>query len=364
MAITAFGTNDAPTVKLWSRALEREVLPATLIGKFMGRGPDAAVQVKDDLSKGPGDRVRMTLSMLLNGDGVSGNTSLEGNEESLTYHTEDVSIDQLRNGVRNYVRIDSQRVAHDVREDAKIRLRDWWADSLDRSFINQLCGNSAESDTKKTGLNTVTAPDADHIIYPGKTTAATSAATLATAAQHSFCLGLVDKALTKIKMLNEASNIPVIRPMKGGYYGCILSPYQVEDMMLGVNTDMDGPSWEEIAQWSMQGGQISDNPLLTGALGVYKNVVFYEDSRVPKAQDSGTYEATYNTRVASLFGAQACFAAFGREGGRPDRFLWNEESFDYGNQHGVSASLIYGLKKAIFNSDDFGVIALPTFASG
>jgi N4-gp56 family major capsid protein len=331
----------------------------TLVGKFMGTGPDAVVQVKDDLTKGPGDRIRTTLSMLLSGDGVSGNTSLEGNEEALTYHTDDVNIDQLRNAVRNYVRIDSQRVAHDVREDAKVRLRDWWADVLDRSFINQLTGNTAETDNKKTGLNDAIDPDSDHIVWPG---AATAVSDLVTATTHSFHLGLIDEALTKIKMFNEDSSIPQIRPMKGGYFGCIISPHQAEDLALGINTQTAGPDWQEIMQWSMQGGRVDDNPLINGSLGVYKNVVFYEDSRVPKGHNSGTYDD--NTRVATLFGAQALCAAFGREGGRPDRFLWNEESFDYGNQQGVSASLIFGMKKVRFNSDDFGVITIPTYSSG
>lgn len=357
MAVTSFGTNDNITVKAWSRKLEREVLPATLVGKFMGRGPDAAVRVRDDLTKGPGDRIRFSLSMLLQGDGVSGNTALEGNEESLTYHTDDVSIDQLRNAVRNYVRIDSQRVAHDVREDAKVRLRDWMADQLDESFINQLTGNSIETDTKKTGLNTCTIWDADHIVYPEGASAVTD---LTTTTNDSFHLSQVDRALTKIKMFRESSDIPTIRPFKGGYYGCILSPYQVEDLVRGRNTSASGPDWADIAQWSMQGGQVKDNPLFTGALGVYKGVVFFEDSRIPPANNAGS--AVSNTRTAVLFGAGAINCAFGREGGRPDRFLWNEETFDYGNQAGVSASLIFGMKKAIYNSDDFATIVLPSYS--
>jgi hypothetical protein len=36
--------------------------------------------------------------------------------------------------------------------------------------------------------------------------------------------------------------------------------------------------------------------------------------------------------------------------------------FDYGNQLGVAAGSIFGVKKSVFNSKDFGVIALDTYA--
>ena len=41
---------------------------------------------------------------------------------------------------------------------------------------------------------------------------------------------------------------------------------------------------------------------------------------------------------------------------------WVEEMFDYGNQLGVSAGMIAGLKKTRFNSADFGTIVVPTYA--
>ena len=355
MAIQAFGTNDNQTVKIWSQALEREVLPATLFGKFMGKTSDYAVQVKDELTKSAGDRVRMQLSMLIDGDGVSGNTTMEGNEENFTFYTDDVNIDQLRNAVRHYTRIDQQRVTFSLREESKVQLRDWWADRLDRAFINQLTGNTVETDTKKTGLNAAIAPDSGHVIYGGN---ATSVGTLN--AGDEFTLALLDEAITSIKMMREDGVGPLIRPMKGGYYGCIVSPRQVEDLRSDAASQGTG-GWLDIQRAAMEGGQVQNNPIFTGALGMYNRVVLYEDSRIPKGNNSGSYKD--NTRVAVLFGAQACWAAFGREGGRPNRFLWNEESFDYQNQHGVSASLIFGLKKARFNSKDFGTLAIATYTT-
>lgn len=42
---------------------------------------------------------------------------------------------------------------------------------------------------------------------------------------------------------------------------------------------------------------------------------------------------------------------------------WFEELFDYGNQLGVSAGAIFGLKKTRFNSKDFGTIVVPTYGA-
>jgi hypothetical protein len=60
-------------------------------------------------------------------------------------------------------------------------------------------------------------------------------------------------------------------------------------------------------------------------------------------------------------GAQAAAIAFGQNNSQ-NRMTWNEELFDYGNQLGVAAGLIWGLKKLQFNSTDFGAIALAGYA--
>src|SRR5258708_36456997 len=56
--------------------------------------------------------------------------------------------------------------------------------------------------------------------------------------------------------------------------------------------------------------------------------------------------AVTNVRRSVFCGAQAAMMAFGRDSG-PEKFTWVEELFDYGNQLGVSAGLIFGMKKAV-----------------
>jgi hypothetical protein len=60
-------------------------------------------------------------------------------------------------------------------------------------------------------------------------------------------------------------------------------------------------------------------------------------------------------------GAQAAVMGYGQESG-PNQMSWVEELFDYGNQLGVSAGMIGGLKKTRFNSADFGTIVVSSYA--
>ena len=119
MATTNFGVNSPQAVKLWSRKLFREALKRTWFYKFMGKGSDSLIQIAEDTSKGPGDRVRVTLRMLLSGAGISGDGTLEGNEESLSVYSDDVLIDQLRHAVRSGGKMSEQRIPFSVREEAR-----------------------------------------------------------------------------------------------------------------------------------------------------------------------------------------------------------------------------------------------------
>ena len=54
--------------------------------------------------------------------------------------------------------------------------------------------------------------------------------------------------------------------------------------------------------------------------------------------------------------------AFG-SAGNGLRFDWNEEPKDYGNDLGVAAGTIFGIKKTTFEAKDYGVIAIDTYAA-
>jgi N4-gp56 family major capsid protein len=137
-------------------------------------------------------------------------------------------------------------------------------------------------------------------------------------------------------------------------YVLFLHPRQIKDMRIDATAAR--VTWYDAQKSAMTGGRVENNPIFTGAQGVYNNTIIHESTRVPHGGSSATLT---NTHRAIFCGAQAACMAFG-QGFGASRMSWMEELFDYGNQLGVSAGMIAGLKKNVFNSADFGVLTLTT----
>jgi N4-gp56 family major capsid protein len=120
--------------------------------------------------------------------------------------------------------------------------------------------------------------------------------------------------------------------------------------------------WFDIQKAAMQGGNVTKNPIYTGALGEYNGVIMHSAVRVPGFSSSAGGETGLVVRNAVLCGAQAVGMAFGR-GSSPERYDWVEQFFDYENQFGVGAGCIAGMKKLRYNGSDFATIAVRTYAA-
>jgi len=354
VATTQYGLNSVETVKLWSRKLYREALKRTYIYKFIGESSDSLIHQLNDANKGPGDRIRVILRMLLSGTGIQGDATLEGNEEALTTFTDDVTIDQLRHAVRSAGKMSEQRIPFSVREEARTGLADWWADRLDRWFFNQVAGLGREADVRYTGMQATVEPDTSHILFGPPGSGLTTEATVGSATvSNRFSLAMIDNCVLRAKTLS-----PQVRPIRingNDHFAMFLHPEQVYDLRNDVRSSGAAViSWHDIQVAAMQGGDVTNNPIFTGALGMYNNVVLHESTRVP---NGGSVTATHNSTVrrAIFCGAQAAGLAFGQGYGE-NQMSWVEELFDFRNQLGVSAGMIAGLKKSRFNAADFGTL--------
>ena len=348
MATSQYGVNNALAVKLWARKLFQEALKQTWLYKFMGPDARSAIQVLNDASKGPGDRIRVGLRMQLTGNGVLGDGTLEGNEEALTTYTDDLIINQLRHAVRSDGKMSEQRIPFSIREQARQGLADWWAGRIDEALFNQLCGNTNVTDTRLTGGNATVAPSSNNIAYPNGLTTEAQVASATTS--NIFKLNYIDQAVEKAK-----TNSPLIRPLRVNgedKFLIFLHPYQVTDLRQNTATGQ----WLDI-QKAVYMGTKDKNPIYQGALGEYNGVIIHESTRIKV----GANAVTTNVARAVFMGAQAGAIGFG-QGYAQNKMAWVEELFDYGNQLGVSAGMIFGAKKMQFNSQDFGTIVIPTYA--
>lgn len=348
MATTSYGVNDTLAVKTWAKKLFVDALKETKADKFMGKTSASLIQVKDDLAKGPGDKITVGLRMQLSGDGVLGDGTLEGNEEALTTYSESIYIDQLRHATRSAGKMSEQRVPFSVREENKTGLADWYANRIDTAFFNQICGYTLQTDTKYTGNQVPIGPNTANRIW------ATGSDDTSQTSTDIFNLNLLDAAAERAQTLS-----PTIRPLSingSKKMVCFLHPYQVYDLRTNTSTGQ----WLDIQKAAMMGGKESNNPIYTGALGEYNGIILHVDSRVTKGITNAGADVT-TVRRAVVCGAQAAMFAYGGDGGQ--EMSWVEELFDYKNQLGVSAGMIWGLKKTVFNSLDFSTLTISTYAA-
>jgi N4-gp56 family major capsid protein len=348
MAATEYTLNHPMAKQHWSSVLFREALADTQLLKFMGKDSGSMIQVKESM-KSDGYKETFGLRMQLAGRGRTGDQTLEGYEEELTLYNDSVQVDQLRHAVRTKGRASEQRVPFSTREEAKDGLKDWLSGRVDTVVMNHLAGISTETDAAYTGNNSITAPDATHIIYANGESAETN---LSDSTSSRFTLTLFDEAIEKAKTLS-----PIIRPIKikgSSYYCAFLHPNQVKDLRTEVNSGK--VTWYGVQSSALQGSGNMDNPIFTGALGTYNNVIIHESNYVPLAP------STTAVRRAVFCGAQAGVVAFGKASG-PGRINWVESLFDYENQLGVAIDTIWGAKRTIFNAKSFGSIVITTGAA-
>ena len=293
--------------------------------KFTGNSPENIIQIREELSKDDGDTINIPLLMPLTGDGVSGDDFLEGNEEAMIYRDFKVTINQLRHAVRIKGKMEEKRVSLDLRKDAKVALSNWLADKIDKTIFKELS----------------TDPTPDRIVYGGS---ATSEATIG--ASDTFSTALIGRA-KRIALADENTMVKPIMINGLETYIMIIDQWQARDLK-------NDQTWIEAQQYANVRG--SDNPIFSGALGVYDGVVLHQCNRIVR-----TNTGSSGTKVghALFLGRQAAVFAVGNNP------TWFEKEFDYGNKIGFEFGRIFGIKKTQFkydgtNQTDFGCINVLT----
>jgi N4-gp56 family major capsid protein len=352
---TNYPMNHPLAIKKWSPELNKETLKKTYAFQFMSKGKNSLITIKTDLTdKDGGDRIRVGIRSQLTGAGVAGDDTLEGNEESLETFYQDVMIDQLRHAVRSKGKMSEQRVPFSVRDEAKDGLSDWWADRFDAWMFAQLAGDTSVTDPRFYGFNSIVAPDLDHVSFGnsgvlGANLQNTETSSISNTTVCKMNLTFIDTAVEKAKTAKNQLRPVLIGGKK--YYAMFLHPFQVTSL----RTNTTSGQWADIQKSAIQGGQTSDNPIFTGALGVYNQTILHESIRVP----ASPYNAS--VRRAILCGAQALSVAFGKGYGK-NVFSWVEESYDYKNKLGVAAGCQSGMVKTRYNGSDFATVVCPTYA--
>jgi len=380
MADTTIVQGDPAEVTAWSHRTFTQALRSCTGARLMAAGLNPRdqtnfVQWFDELSKGPGSSVVFPLVPNPTGKGVIGDAPMAGQGTPLKPFTDKIYIDQYRKMVQLVGRMSQQRVAYSERNQAKVGLANYHKDALDISLFNQACGNTFQTFAGYTGLNAVSAPDSSHWFFANDK--ANEANLTSSDTFHPF---YIDQF---VAMAQGGLPFP-IKPVviKGVEIQGVLflTQWQVRDLKA---TFGEG-GWGAIYQAAIQGGQITGNPIFTGAIGFRNNVVIHQDTRVvwgdtsqnqvfdpvtQTMQPAPTALGAPATGVMSVnravfLGAQAIGYASGAiEGpdGKPLRVTWNEELHDGANQLWIYAGMIGGLKKLRFMNMDYATVVCSTW---
>ena len=366
-------TIDALRQELWSKELlddvMRDVENIMRFKGFKGEDTNHVLEISRELGKKKGDTETFGLVARLSGNGVTGDDELEGNEESMLSYSEQVAIDQIRNAVRLKGKLDAQKVVYDQIRSARENLRMWMKEFLARQIFLKLGGvtnttltdvNGVVVGTRATWSNTPDfIPDAD-TAYTGTRARYLNAGGITAASMtssHTMTLDVVTDAATKATLAD-----PKIQRLSGDgedFYVLYLHPLQARDIR-------KSSEWKTAQQDAKTRGE--RNPVFRGALGYWSNVLLLENEFVPwldvsvagnsfRGASTGT-DFAEDTARALLCGRQAVLMA---ECSNPEALV--VEQFDYKNKDGVAGSFIGGVQKPVFNSKEFGVIAVDSYAA-
>jgi N4-gp56 family major capsid protein len=363
-------TIDALRQELWSKSLLDDVMrDVENIMRFMGPDQNNVVQVNRDLMKQKGDTETFGLVARLAGFGVTGDDELEGQEESMNSFSEQVLIDQIRNAVRLKGKLDAQKVVYDQISVARENLRTWMKEFMAQQLFLKLGGVTNTTLTDVNGIVVGTRalwsntpdfiPDADEA-YTGTRARYLNAGGVSTASLTSankLTLDTITDAATKATLAN-----PKLQRISGegeDFYVMYVHPLCARDLRKSSD-------WKTAQEYAKQ--RSDNNPVFRGALGFWSNVLILENEFVPwldtavagnsfRGAATGT-DCAVNVARNLLCGRQAVLVA---EASNPEALV--VEQFDYKNKDGVAANFIGGCQKPIFNSKEFGVIAVDAAAA-
>ena len=370
-------------LQTWSRDFWRVARNMSFINQFAGSGQNALVQRITELTKSEkGTKANITLLADMTGDGITGDNTLEGNEEALRAFDITIELDQLRFANRIAGRMADQKTVVNFREQSRDALAYAIAERMDQLAFLTLSGVAYTHKTNG-GLR-ATSSSAGHelvdLVFASDVSAPTSArhlrvdvsgGTSTLAAGDTTATVADDKiAYRDIVNLKAYAKDHYIRGIRGAgneeMFHMFVTPQQMADLKL------DSDFLANVRNAGVRG---PGNSLFAGSSSLMVDGVMIHEFRHVFSTEGATTGTSANAGAAGykwganadVVGARALFcgaqALAMADIGLPEIV---EDTFDYENQAGISIGKIFGLRKPKYNSDvsgsvqDFGVICLDT----
>lgn len=380
MANTNFAALTSNQLTAWSRDFWRVARNFSFINQFAGTGQNAMVQRITELTKSEkGTKAVITLLADMTGDGITGDNTLEGNEEALRAFDLTIELDQLRFANRVAGRLADQKSVVNFRETSRDALAYAIADRMDQLAFLTLSGVAYT--LKTSGALRTTSSSAGHELADLEFASDVSAPTTNRHRRWDVTNGLSAGDVTAlvaadtmqykcIVELKAYAKDNYIRGLRGAGGEEVFHMFVTPQQMAKLKLDSDFLS--NVRSAGIRGPK---NELFAGSSSVlvdgvviheYRHVFNTANATTGTSSNAGAAgykwgaDADVNGARALFCGAQALAMA---DIGLPEIV---EDNFDYGNQQGISIGKIFGLRKPKYNSDynsaveDFGVIAFDT----
>jgi len=380
MALTNFASLTSNQLTAWSRDFWQVARNMSFINQFAGSGQNAMVQRITELTRSEkGTKAVITLLADMTGDGVTGDNTLEGNEEALRAYDITVELDQLRFANRIAGRLADQKSVVNFREQSRDALAYAMADRMDQLAFLTLSGIAYTSKTNgalrttssTTGLELVDLEFASDVSAPTTNRHRRWDATSGLVAGDTTATAAADKISYEcIVNLKAYAKDNYIRGLRGAGNEEVFHLFLTPQQMASLKLDSDF-----LANVRNAGIRGPSNGLFAGTSSLMVDGVMVHEFRHVFSTEGATAGTSSNAGAAGykwganadVDGARALFcgaqALAMADIGNPEIV---EDTFDYSNQAGISIGKIFGLRKPKYNSDynggveDFGVIALDT----
>lgn len=336
MALTTAQTGLTP--QQWDDKFFMEYVRQSRFKRYMGTDENSIIHLKEDLTKKKGDKVTFASVNKLTGAGVTGNGTLEGNEEALDSRSMAVTVAPLRHAVA-VTEWDEQKSAIALRDTAKTALRLWSMEKMRNGIIAAMASiNGVAYGTATAGQrNTWVVDNADRVLF--------GALKSNYSATHATALGNLDntddkltpQAISLMKRIAQTAS-PAIQPIRLSedeeWFVMFANARSFRD--LAVNTTMTQANRDARVRGM-------DNPLWTGGSLVWDGVIIREIPEIDVLTNAGAGGAV-DVAPAYLCGAQAVGVAWAQ------RTKSTTQMSDYGFRNGVGIGEMRGIEKLLFGT--------------
>jgi N4-gp56 family major capsid protein len=367
MALTNFGLLTDEQKTIWSMDLWKQARNYSFVNQFLGKDSNSLIQHITELKKSEkGARAVITLLADLEGDGIAGDRTLEGNEEAMKSYDQVIRLDQLRHANRHEGRMADQKSIVEFRNNSRDVLAYWLADRIDQIAFLTLAGlaysnpNSAIG-TTRVGSDLTSLEYAADVVAPSAKRVtrwdATNGLVTSGAVTSDVIAGDTPtwQMFVDLKAYAKDNYIRGVKE-KGGEetYHAFLSPSAMAKLKMEENYLLNVRHAQP---------RSDSNPLYTSSTVKIDGSYLHEFRHVPN--NRLTASGSQWGSGSDVEGCQVLFCGAQALGmadiGAPE---WVEKGFDYENQQGISTGKICGFLKPQFTTqysggtvEDHGVIS-------